>query len=108
MPQIVYHVVPSDGRWAVKREGAERASRVADSQDEAVSAAEQMARNQAPGRVVVHGASGLIESVHTFDAVPARVESGREWLDVVLSKPVLVAVGVAALVAVGYSLRERL
>jgi hypothetical protein len=107
MPQIVYHVVPNEGRWAVKREGAERASRVADSQDEAVAVAEQMARNQAPGRVVVHGANGLIESVHTYDQVPARVESGREWLDVVLSKPALVAVGVAALVAVGYSLRER-
>ncbi|HLT48303.1 MAG TPA: DUF2188 domain-containing protein [Rubricoccaceae bacterium] len=107
MPQIVYHVVPSEGRWAVKREGADRASRVADTQDEAVAVAEQMARNQAPGRVVVHGANGLIESVHTYDAVPARVESGREWLDLVLSRPVLAAVGVAALVALGYALRER-
>ena len=107
MPQIVYHVVPNEERWAVKREGADRASRVADTQDEAVAVAEQMARNQAPGRVVVHGANGLIQTVHTYDAVPARVESGREWLDVVLSKPVLVAVGVAALVAVGYGMRDR-
>ena len=107
MPQIVYHVVPNEERWAVKREGADRASRVADTQDEAVAVAEQMARNQAPGRVVVHGANGLIQTVHTYDSVPARVESGREWLDVVLSKPVLAAVGVAALVAVGYGMRDR-
>lgn len=107
MPQTVYHVVPSEGRWAVKREGADRASRVAEEQDEAVAAAEQLARNQAPGRVVVHGPNGLIQSVHTFEAVPTRVESGREWLDVVLSKPVLAAVGVAALVALGYGLRDR-
>lgn len=107
MAQIVYHVVPSDGRWAVKREGSERASRVADDQDDAVSAAEQMARNQAPARVVIHGADGLIQTVHSFESVPARAESGREWLDVVLSKPALVAVGVAALVAVGYGLKER-
>lgn len=107
MAQLVYHVVPHEGRWAVKREGAERPSRIADTQDEAVAVAEQMARNQAPGRVVVHGADGLIQTVHTYDAVPARVESGREWLDIVLSRPVLAAVGVAALVALGYALRER-
>src|SRR5690606_20990528 len=107
MPQIVYHVVPNEDRWAVKREGADRASRVAETQDEAVAVAEQMARNQAPTRVVVHGANGLIQTVHTYDAVPAPVESGREWVDVVLSKPVLVAVGVAALVAVGYGMRDR-
>ena len=65
MAQTVYHVVPNEGRWAVKREGADRASRVADDQNEAVEVAEQLARNQAPARVVVHGADGLIQTVHT-------------------------------------------
>jgi hypothetical protein len=106
MPRIAYHVVPSEGRWAVKREGADRAVRFADEQAEAVTAAERMARRQAPARVVIHGPDGLIQTVHSFEAVPS--ERGRDWLGVVRSKPALVLVGVVALVAVGYGLRNRL
>ncbi|HYE96702.1 MAG TPA: DUF2188 domain-containing protein [Rubricoccaceae bacterium] len=107
MANTVYHVVPSDGRWAVKREGGHRPSRLADSRDEAFEAAESFARHLAPGRVVLHRADGTIESVHTFDTVPANVATGRDWLRVVLSKPALAAAGVTLLVALGWAMRER-
>ena len=107
MPQTVYHVVPYEERWAIKREGVDRAVRVADSRKDMIGQAETMAQNQAPGRVVIHAEDGTIESVHTYSSVPARVDTGREWLDVVLSKPVLAGVGVAFLVAVGFSMRDR-
>lgn len=103
----VYHVVPRDGQWAVKLEGSDRASRVADDRDAAVHAADGFIRSLGVGRVVVHREDGTIESVHTYDSLPASIESGRDWLGVVLSKPALALAGVAFLVAVGYSLRDR-
>ena len=104
----VYHVVPRDGQWAVKLEGAERASRVTDERDHAVDAADGFIRSLGSGRVVIHREDGTIESVHTYDSLPAPIETGREWLDVVLSKPVLAAAGVAFLVAVGWAMRDQI
>ncbi|NNF58572.1 MAG: DUF2188 domain-containing protein [Rhodothermaceae bacterium] len=103
----VYHVVPRDGEWAVKLEGAERASRVTPERDDAVDAASGFVRSLGAGRVVVHRDDGTIETVHTYDSLPAPIESGRDWLDVVLSKPALALAGGVFLIAIGYSLRDR-
>jgi uncharacterized protein YdaT len=40
------HVVPRDGNWAVKSEGAKRASSIHDTQNEAIKAAREIAHNQ--------------------------------------------------------------
>lgn len=101
----VYHVVPNEGQWAVKREGTDRAIRVNSDRDAAIRDATTFVRNQAAGRVVIHRADGAIETVHNYDTLP--VESGRDWMELVLSKPALALAGTVFLVAVGWSLRDR-
>lgn len=100
----VYHVVPHEDRWGVRLQGSPTLSFEADEQDAAVSRASGYVRQLGAGRVVVHGEKGQIQTVHTFDQLPA-VETS--WSEAVLSKPVYVAVGVAALVALGYGLSRR-
>lgn len=90
--QTVYHVVPSDGEWAVKKEGSSQASRVAATQREAIDHAESFARKQAPSRVVIHGEDGTIKEQHSFS------ESQREehpLLTVLTTPPVLTGLAVA-------------
>ena len=101
----VYHVVPRDDRWAVKREGIDAAVRLADSRAEAVREADTFIRNQGAGRVVVHKDDGTIESVHTFDTLP--VETGEDWLGVVLSKPAMAVGAALVLVAAGILIARR-
>lgn len=100
----VYHVVPHDERWGVRLEGSPTLSFEADDQDAAVARASGYVRQLGAGRIVVHGETGQIETVHTFDQLPATDPS---WSEAVLSKPLYLAVGVAALVALGYGLSRR-
>ncbi len=68
--QRVYHVIPSDGAWVVKRAGTQRASRVFPTQEEAlafVGVKSSVTSSTAPGlkdvgEVVVHNRNGGIES----------------------------------------------
>ncbi|WP_018990860.1 DUF2188 domain-containing protein [Aromatoleum toluclasticum] len=53
------HVVPHDGRWAVKGAGAERATVVVDTQKEAIDRAREIASNQGT-ELFVHGRDGRI------------------------------------------------
>jgi len=105
MAQTVYHVVPSDGEWAVKKEGSSQASRVASSQGEAIDHAESFARKQAPSRVVIHGEDGIITGQHTFS------ESAREenaLLSVLTTGPVLTGLAVAlGLTGIAWFLAQR-
>ena len=100
----VYHIVPADDEWGIRLEGAPTLSYQTDSQDAAVERAVGYVRQLGAGRIVVHGEGGQIETVHTFDRLP---EVETSWLDAVLSRPVYVGVGVAALVALGYGLNRR-
>lgn len=100
MEPVVYHVVPHGEEWAVKKEGADQASRVASTQADAIVLAERFASNQAPGRVVIHGENGTIEAQHTFDRGSALVEA-KSWTRAV-GQPavwtgVALAIGVGAL-----------
>ena len=90
--QTVYHVVPSGEEWAVKKQGASQASRVAATQKEAIDHAESFARKQAPSRVVIHGEDGLIEGQHSFDAV-AREDNA--FTEILTSPPVLTGLALA-------------
>ena len=101
----VYHVVPREERWGVRLEGSPSLSFETDDRDDAVDRAASYVRQLGAGRVVVHGDSGQIQTVHTFDQLPAPHGS---WRAAVFSKPLYVAVGAAALVAFGYGLSRRL
>lgn len=63
------HVVPHCGKWAVKRDGSDRPSRVVGTQQEAIDVARQFARNQGVD-VVIHGRNGQIRNLDVY---------GRSW-----------------------------
>ena len=73
--RVRYHVTarPS-GDWEVKREGADRASRVASTKADAVRIAAELARNRGPSQVVIHKADGKIQGERTYgkDPYPPR------------------------------------
>jgi len=70
------HVVPSGDGWAVRREGASRASGIFGTQREAEDAARRMERNSGGGEVVTHGRDGRIRDSDTIapgnDPFPPR------------------------------------
>ena len=90
--QTIYHVVPNGEEWAVKKQGASQASRVAATQKEAVNHADAFARKQAPSRVVIHGENGLIQEQHSFDAVPRE---DNAFTEIITSPPVLTGLALA-------------
>ena len=57
------HVIPHDRGWAVRREGAARASSVHREKQDAVRRAKQIARERAGGQVMIHGINGRVQSV---------------------------------------------
>jgi hypothetical protein len=68
-----YHVVPQDGQWAVKREGASRASSVHDTQTAATAAGRELAKSNRT-ELVIHRADGTIRDSDSYgrDPVPPR------------------------------------
>lgn len=63
------HVVPRDGKWAVRKGGAERVTRRYDTQREAVDAAREIARKQRTD-VFVHGRDGRIRERNSYGNDP--------------------------------------
>ena len=71
------HVVPSTtGGWAVRRSGAERASKVFDTQKEAVAQARSVAKKEG-SELYVHGKDGTIRQKSSFDKAPLTLKSKR-------------------------------
>lgn len=101
----VYHVVPHEDQWAVRREGAEILSAQNLGEDDALEAAVDIVKTLGMGRVVVHGDGGKISAVHTYDQLPTFEE--RPWFDAVMSRPALAVAVAAGLVAVGVVLARR-
>jgi uncharacterized protein YdaT len=54
------HVIPHSGGWAVRKEGADRVTRVFKTQKQATDAARAIARNQG-AELVVHRKDGTIK-----------------------------------------------
>jgi uncharacterized protein YdaT len=69
----VYHVAPSDDRWEVKAEGAQRATKLTDTKKEALAAAKDLAKNQKPSQVIIHKMDGTIQTEHTYKADPEDI-----------------------------------
>ncbi len=66
------HVVPHNGKWAVKGDGNRRATRVTSTQQEALKAARDIARRQGVD-VVIHGRDGRIrDDTYGNDPFPPR------------------------------------
>jgi len=67
------HVVPHEDGWATRREGADRAGRVVDTQREAIDRATDQARRERV-EVVIHRRDGTIRDSDSYgnDPVPPR------------------------------------
>lgn len=63
------HVVPSEGGWSVRKAGSSRATRKFATQQEAVRAATEIARNQG-GEVYIHGEDGRIRERNSYGNDP--------------------------------------
>jgi uncharacterized protein YdaT len=63
------HVVPHPDGWAVKAEGAGRATRVTGTQREAMEVAREIAKNQGSERIV-HGENGRIRQKNSYGNDP--------------------------------------
>lgn len=63
------HVVPHPDGWAVKAEGADRATRVTETQREAMDIAREIAKNQSSERIV-HGENGRIRQKNSYGNDP--------------------------------------
>ncbi len=63
------HVVPHNGKWAIKSDGSQRASKVVGTQKEAIEVARRIARNQGSD-VVIHGRDGKIRDKDSYGSDP--------------------------------------
>jgi len=67
------HVVPSNGDWAIKKDNAERATKIFDNQKQAIEVAIKIAKNQ-KAELVIHGRDGKIRVKNSYgsDVFPPR------------------------------------
>ena len=63
------HVVPARDGWAVKGAGAQKATKVFDTQREAIAAARQIAVSQR-SELLIHGRNGKIRDKNTYGRDP--------------------------------------
>lgn len=63
------HVVPHDDGWATKKEGATRAGRVTDTQQEAIEKAREQAKRENV-EVVIHRRDGSIRDSDSYGNDP--------------------------------------
>lgn len=60
------HVVPRDGKWAVRRTGSDRVTKKFDTQREAIARGREIARNQAT-ELYIHGRDGRIRDRESYE-----------------------------------------
>ena len=63
------HVVPRDGKWAVRKGGADKVTRRFDTQREAIEAGRELARKQRT-ELYIHGEDGRIRERNSFGEDP--------------------------------------
>lgn len=67
------HVVPRDGQWAVKGAGNTKATRVVETQKEAITIAKQIARNQ-ESELIIHRPNGQIREKNSYGNDPVEIK----------------------------------
>ena len=67
------HVVPHNGDWAVKGAGNEKATKVVETQKEAIQIAREISKNQG-SELLIHGKNGQIrdKDSHGSDSYPPK------------------------------------
>jgi uncharacterized protein YdaT len=65
MSKKAQHVIPTGGKWRVRRSGSARASGIYDTQEEAISRAREIARSQRT-ELYIHGRDGRIRERNTY------------------------------------------
>lgn len=70
------HVVPHDGKWAVRSPGASRVGTIHDTQQAAIDAAIRGARG-ASSEVVIHGRDGKIRDRDSYGNDPCPPKDKR-------------------------------
>ena len=63
------HVVPANDGWAVKPAGSLKATKVFDTQQEAIARGREIARNQR-SELLIHGRDGRIREKNTYGRDP--------------------------------------
>ncbi len=67
------HVMPSGGKWTLREAGSSRASQFFSSREEAVDAAQKIAKQH--GTVLyIHGTNGLIRERRSYGSEPSVVK----------------------------------
>lgn len=69
MPKRNQHIVPHEGRWAVRSAGSQRASSIHSTQGKAIAAGREIARNQR-SELVIHGRDGRIRDRDSYGNDP--------------------------------------
>lgn len=70
-----YHVTQGDdGKWRGKKQGAERASTVADTKAEAVKRTIEIAKNKEDSQVFIHKKDGKIQEERTYGNDPSETK----------------------------------
>lgn len=69
-----YHVSPHDDGWQVKMEGGKRATEVFETKDMAVDEAQNLAKEQEPSQILIHGQDGKIKEERTYGQDPKRTK----------------------------------
>lgn len=68
----VLHVLPHGDDWAVKPEGAQRASSIHDCKDDAINRARDLAKGAPLGQIIIHKGDGTIQTEHTYGKDPRK------------------------------------
>ena len=63
------HVVPRNGKWAVRKTGSVKATKIFDSQQEAINLGRRIARNQRT-ELYIHGRDGRIWDRNSYGHDP--------------------------------------
>lgn len=69
MPKTTQHVIPHDGKWAVKKGGAEKATKIFNRKTDAESYGNQLAKKQ-DAELIIHGKDGRIQNPNSFGNDP--------------------------------------
>ena len=66
--EAVYHLAPTEDGWSIRAEDSDQAVATVGTKKEGVSRARDLARNQAPARLVIHRTDGTIQQQHSYPA----------------------------------------
>lgn len=70
----VYHVVPAENGWEVKKEGNKRPSAKARLKVDAIKRAKKLAKNAKLGQVIIHKRNGKIQTEYTYGDDPRKTK----------------------------------